>query len=176
MRKKMTLVLALVLLLLCSMNSLAAKRFVMLDPAHGGLNYGFEFDGGKLEKDLNLRMAFSITAHLERYAMTRDADRDNPDGPFKKENVNTVNPDLILGIHHHGKYSAFIEYNAAGSTIAYQLAAYFASEEIPFKLIPYSRDVWLFAQERPAVVLIVNEEIESKTNFKWIAKLLEGLE
>jgi N-acetylmuramoyl-L-alanine amidase len=148
----------------------------MLDPAHGGLNYGFELDGGKLEKDLNLRMAFSITAYLERYVMTRDVDRDNPDGPAKKENVESVNPDLILGIHHHGKYAAFIEYNATGSTIAYQLAAYFASEEIPFKLIPYSSNVWLFVQPRPALVLIVNEEIENVMNFAFVAKVLQGLD
>lgn len=176
MRKSIVLVIALVLLLLCSMNSLAADRFIMFDPAHGGLNYGFEFEGGKLEKDMNLRMALSITAHLERFAMTRNADRDNPDGDIKKEKVQAANPDLVFGIHHHGKYAAFIEYNALGSTIAYQLAAYFASEEIPFKLVKYTRDVWLFGLPVPAVTLIVNEEIENTMNFKFIAKLLKGLD
>lgn len=174
MKKYLVVVLAVVVLLAVSVTGLAAKRFVLIDPAHGGLNYGFEVDG-RTEKELNLKTAYTLAQYLEKYAMTRTGDQDNQDGPAKTAKVNSINPDIILGIHHHGKYSAFIEFNPAGRQIAFQLAAYFASEDIPFKLVPYKAP-WLFPQPQPALVIIINDEIEAQTDFSMIAKILEGLE
>ena len=177
MKKVFVTMLVVLLLLGLSMPGFAAaKRFVLLDPCHGGLNYGFELNG-KLEKDLNLTTAFNISQYLSHYTMTRDSDKDNNDGKYKSDKVTGINPNLILGIHHHGKYSAFIEYNNAGRRVAYQLAAYFAGQDIPHKLVNINNpDIWLFGQPCPSLVLIVNDEVEAKMNVKIIAKILEGLD
>lgn len=174
MRKYLVPVVVVVLLLAFSVSSFAAKRFVLIDPCHGGRNYGFEMNG-KLEKDINLESAFEYAKHLSNYKLYRDSDTDNYDGPDKFEKVSQINPDIILGIHHHGKNAVHIEYNRSGAQVAYQLASYFASEDIPFRLVLY-RGPWLFDQPCPSIVLITTVEIDQKIDYAFLAKIIEGLD
>lgn len=176
MKKVFVTLFVFLLFLSLSAQGFAAKRFVLLDPCHGGLNYGFELNG-VLEKDLNLKTALNVAQNIEHYTMTRDTDKDNNDGKFKTDTVTEINPDIILGFHHHGKYAAFIEYNDYGRRTAYQLAAYFSYMEIPHKLVRINnKDIWLFGQKHPALVLIVDDKVEAQMDTAFIAKILEGLE
>ncbi|MCK4257718.1 MAG: N-acetylmuramoyl-L-alanine amidase [Halanaerobiales bacterium] len=157
-----------------SANIFAEERAIYIDPMHGGSDTGFIIEDNA-EKELNLKLATTISEYLKSFALSRKDNETYVKQNAKILNVKEFDPDVILGIHHHGKYSAFIEYNQLGSTLAYQLAAYFHSEDIPYKLIPI-KGVWLSGLSYPAIMLIVDPKISNKTDWKFISYLLEGLQ
>lgn len=172
MRKYFVTFIMALFLLTSSMVGLAADRSVLIEPAHGGLDYGYDING-TLEKELNLNLAFDLAKHLDQSTITRTTDKSVSLEDVKKM-IEEFGPEVIVTIHHHGKQAAFVEYNPAATRLAYQLGAYFASEDIPFRFLRF-KGAYLFAQPEPAILLVVSPEIAEQMDLEFVARLLKGI-
>ena len=109
---------------------------VCLDPGHGGEALGAESYSGKLEKDINLALAFDIRAALTnagfKVVMTREDDRDVD--LFARPAVAIMNDcDLFISVHHNApppggdplktRYMSVYSWNPLGEALADAVAA-----------------------------------------------------
>lgn len=83
-----------------------ALRVIVLDPGHGGADFGFTWNGAR-EKDLALALALRLRDVLvhqlpgTRVVLTRDADED-VSLDARAETANRVHADLVLSLHFDG--------------------------------------------------------------------------
>jgi N-acetylmuramoyl-L-alanine amidase len=90
---------------------------VSIDPAHGGLDWGFTEPGGLVEKDLNLVLALQLAELLESSGATVNLVRDEDTTLRLYERIDIANawePDIHICIHHSSSPS-----RAACGTAAY---------------------------------------------------------
>ena len=108
---------------------------ICLDPGHGGEATGAVSYSGKLEKDLNLALAFEIRRALTnagfKVVMTREDDRDVD--LFARPAVAIMNDcDLFISVHHNApgpggdpmklRYSSVHSWNPIGKELADAIA------------------------------------------------------
>lgn len=81
-----------------------ALRVVVLDPGHGGTDFGTQAEG-VVEKDLALALARQLAGDLERrgvrVVLTRTGD-DNPPQEVRAETANRARADVVLSLHFDG--------------------------------------------------------------------------
>ncbi len=104
-----------------------ASKTIVIDPGHGGFDPGKVGTTGVHEKEINLKIALKIKAHLEQsgahVVMTRteDIDLDGDDTKQRKkedmikraEKVNASNGDIMISIHQN----SFPESNVKGGQV-----------------------------------------------------------
>lgn len=92
-------------------------KTIVIDPGHGGDNYGTKGPRGTLEKDVVLRISQIAARYLQHQfnvLLTRDDDRDLPLSD-RTAMANHHKADLFISIHTGGGFDKEID----GSTIAY---------------------------------------------------------
>lgn len=110
------------LLLISGLSDLRAaekKHLVVIDPAHGGQDFGVKISDKAGEKEITLAIALALQKELAKSGtceaiLTRDSDRDLSFEERKKI-ISSAKPELFLSLHVNGGFSK----SAAGFEIYY---------------------------------------------------------
>lgn len=122
--KKKTLLLLLFLILISfagglNVSAAGKKKLVLIDPAHGGKDYGIQLNNDTSEKDITLAVALLIKKELSgekniEVVLTRETDQ-NIDLEERREIIKKIKPDFFISLHINGGFGK----NASGFELYY---------------------------------------------------------